>query len=390
MASAEETKKNVTYTDVTRAFESGAHEPVAEGRFGSVHKIKINGSIYALKVIKKEVVNPKESEHINGELHLLERIKHPMMLSATLTFQDEIAWYILTPYYKNGDLLEFINSIPQQLVQSKKVEEVAGFVAFQLILQIYYLHTNGVFHADIKAENILIDDDGFLVLCDFGLSEMMGKSGISSTEKGDFLHNHKHGTENYISIDIIKSIASQALVTYDSDYYALANILYMIIYKKEAQMVKDMRIHFDYTKYLADQKFNGIHSLLAHIYKKHNATTRYSYSYPSTQEGYNPHRVMATDLLMQLGKYLRFKRYKKADTTLSQYKYIRESKQPINDILDEIDGYHNDEIGLSKLSNTDRKKRMHELYKKLWKGKISRNLSGQLRTFQNVSHKPNK
>lgn len=40
----------------------------------------------------------------------------------------------------------------------------------QLLKGLYFCHSNGVLHRDLKASNILIDSNGVLKLADFGLA----------------------------------------------------------------------------------------------------------------------------------------------------------------------------------------------------------------------------
>ena len=39
-----------------------------------------------------------------------------------------------------------------------------------------YLHTEGVIHSDIKADNVLISNTGLPLICDFGISRMLAAS----------------------------------------------------------------------------------------------------------------------------------------------------------------------------------------------------------------------
>lgn len=46
------------------------------------------------------------------------------------------------------------------------------FYAGQVVLMFQYLHNNNIIYRDLKPENLLIDLDGYLKLCDFGFAKI--------------------------------------------------------------------------------------------------------------------------------------------------------------------------------------------------------------------------
>ena len=50
-------------------------------------------------------------------------------------------------------------------------EDEARFYLAELALALQHLHSLGIIHRDLKAENLLFDKDGHLVVTDFGLSK---------------------------------------------------------------------------------------------------------------------------------------------------------------------------------------------------------------------------
>lgn len=53
-----------------------------------------------------------------------------------------------------------------------------------MILAVGYLHEKGILHRDLKLENILIDEDGYLKIIDFGLSKKLKPNQKTSTMVG--------------------------------------------------------------------------------------------------------------------------------------------------------------------------------------------------------------
>ena len=68
-----------------------------------------------------------------------------------------------------GDLLDFVR-------RRKKLDErKAKYFFKQIVKGLLYCHKNLVVHRDIKLENLLLDDEGVLKICDFGVSVTLKK-----------------------------------------------------------------------------------------------------------------------------------------------------------------------------------------------------------------------
>ena len=53
---------------------------------------------------------------------------------------------------------------------------MAKFLFKQVAKGLAYCHRNRVLHRDIKLENLLLDDEGTVKICDFGVSQLLSKS----------------------------------------------------------------------------------------------------------------------------------------------------------------------------------------------------------------------
>lgn len=66
-----------------------------------------------------------------------------------------------------GDLLSYVR-------RRKKLDEASARYFFrQIALGLAYCHKNLVVHRDIKLENLLLDDEGQIKICDFGVSRLL-------------------------------------------------------------------------------------------------------------------------------------------------------------------------------------------------------------------------
>ena len=81
------------------------------------------------------------------------------------TFQNQTSLFFVMEYCSGGDLLSLYEDI------GGLNEEATRFYAANIVLILEDLHRHGVIHRDIKSENFLISDDGYLKLADFGDSK---------------------------------------------------------------------------------------------------------------------------------------------------------------------------------------------------------------------------
>lgn len=81
------------------------------GSFGRVHLVqsKHNHRFYAIKVLKKaQLVKMKQIEHTNDERGMLNRVRHPFLITLWGTWQDSRNLYMVMDFVEGGELFSLL------------------------------------------------------------------------------------------------------------------------------------------------------------------------------------------------------------------------------------------------------------------------------------------
>jgi serine/threonine protein kinase len=145
---------------------------IGQGSYGAVHvwRHKLTGICYAVKSMDKRVLKHKASVHtVVRELACTLAVDSPFVCGYEFSMVHRNDIHMGMRMMWRGDLERWL--LAQQ--HRRFDETVARFYAGQIALGLKQLHQSGVIHRDIKASNILIDDQGHLRITDFGLAVLM-------------------------------------------------------------------------------------------------------------------------------------------------------------------------------------------------------------------------
>ena len=159
-------------------------EKLGEGAFGSV-RLGINkqtGEKVAIKILEKSKLSKYENKiKLDREIEILKKLKHPNIIQLYSVIETERQFLLIMEYIRGKELYQYI------LVKKKISEEEACLYFQQIISGIEYLHKLKIAHRDIKAENILIEQNTKTIkIVDFGLSNTYDdkEEGMLSTACG--------------------------------------------------------------------------------------------------------------------------------------------------------------------------------------------------------------
>lgn len=115
-------------------------------------------------------------EELQLEIDTLKALDHPHVIKLFEYFEDYNNIYIVMESCKAGELFDVIKS--NYRAGFRLSEQWISIVMQQVLGAIGYVHARGIMHKDIKAENIMLLDDGHsttsphAVIIDLGLAEM--------------------------------------------------------------------------------------------------------------------------------------------------------------------------------------------------------------------------
>ncbi|GMY23053.1 serine/threonine-protein kinase D6PKL1 [Fagus crenata] len=139
------------------------------GDIGSVYLSELSGTrcFFAMKVMDKaSLASRKKLCRAQTEREILQLLDHPFLPTLYTHFETDRFSCLVMEYCPGGDL----HTLRQRQPGKHFSEYAARFYAAEVLLALEYLHMLGVVYRDLKPENVLVRDDGHIMLSDFDLS----------------------------------------------------------------------------------------------------------------------------------------------------------------------------------------------------------------------------
>ena len=181
---------------------------LGKGMFGSVYLVahKDKDTTYALKTVtRKKIAAYDIYDNILLERRILLQLDHSMIVKLIKTFKDNLRLYFLMEYVRGMDLFDVLTLMGRLNLKN------GLFYTASLVIIIENLHERDIIYRDLKPENVMVDDEGYLKLIDFGTAKfIVGKTYTTV------------GTPHYMAPEIITGSGYNQLV----DLWSLGIMVY--------------------------------------------------------------------------------------------------------------------------------------------------------------------
>ena len=143
---------------------------------------------------------------------MLKKTRHKNIVRLYEYFETEKHILFVIEVCAGGDLLNYVRR------RRRLKEDLAKCLFKQIIESLAYCHSKNILHRDIKLDNILLDANGQVKLCDFGVGKIV-KKGEKMTEQC--------GTPAYIAPEILRD---QGYFGFAVDIWSSGVVLFAMLY----------------------------------------------------------------------------------------------------------------------------------------------------------------
>ncbi|KAL7155562.1 hypothetical protein ABFS83_03G083400 [Erythranthe nasuta] len=154
---------------------------IASGSNGDLYKGLFRSQDVAVKVFKTEGLNGEMQQEFTQEVYILRKVRHKNVIQFIGACTRPPLLCIVTEFMSGGSVYDFLH-------KKKGIFKLPAIlkVAVDVSKGMSYLHENNIIHRDLKAANLLMDENEVVKIADFGIARVQLQSGIMTAETGTY------------------------------------------------------------------------------------------------------------------------------------------------------------------------------------------------------------
>lgn len=207
---------------------------LGKGAFGKVFVVRniSDGKKYAAKIINidKRFSGDEQMMFLRESL-ILRNLHHPAIIKFIgINFQGftdsrKLSPTIITEYMKNGSLKSVLDKEKKSIADLEWTPTKKYISLLGISNAMKYLHEHNILHRDLKPENVLVDENFYPYIADFGLSRCFPET-LSKTMQITMTKNI--GTPIYMAPEMLEEEEDSQYGT-SIDVYAFGILAYEIV-----------------------------------------------------------------------------------------------------------------------------------------------------------------
>ncbi|GLT75297.1 hypothetical protein SLA2020_470310 [Shorea laevis] len=154
---------------------------VASGSYGDLYKGTYCSQDVAIKVLKPERVSSEMEKEFAQEVFIMRKVRHKNVVQFIGACTKPPSLCIITEYMFGGSVYDYLH-------KHRGVFKLPSLlkVAIDVSKGMNYLHQNNIIHRDLKAANLLMDENEVVKVADFGVARVKAQSGVMTAETGTY------------------------------------------------------------------------------------------------------------------------------------------------------------------------------------------------------------
>ncbi|PSS21779.1 Serine/threonine-protein kinase [Actinidia chinensis var. chinensis] len=154
---------------------------VASGSYGDLYKGTYFSQEVAIKILKPERVDSDLQKEFAQEVFIMRKVRHKNVVQFIGACTKPPSLCIITEYMSGGSVYDYLH-------KQKGTFKLPSLlrVAIDISKGMNYLHQNNIIHRDLKAANLLMNENEVVKVADFGVARVKAQTGVMTAETGTY------------------------------------------------------------------------------------------------------------------------------------------------------------------------------------------------------------